>query len=258
MVEVTRAQFEAGKGIQASVARSAAELADAQRMLASAKNDHSKTMLDLKRAMGVRWDSEIALSDALSISAPVDDLDANLLEAGRGRPELAAARARLDAARAQTAAARGARRPQVYGVAMADAFAPRDGDRNVSGTIGVTVSIPLMDSGQRGAEARRAEAMERRAEAELKELELRVATEIRQARLDVDTAAANYRAAEAVRESSQAAYDVMVIRVENQKSILVEQLDALATLTEARANLARALFDHAIAMARLDRAIGRN
>jgi len=88
-------------------------------------------------------------------------------------------------------------------------------------------------------------------------LELRVATEVRQARLDMETAAANYRAAQTVLQSFEAAYDVVVLRVENQRSILLEQLDALAALTQARANLAEAVFDHSIAAARLQRAIGR-
>ena len=257
LVEVTRAQFEAGKGIQASVARAMAELADAKRTRANANNDQVKLLLDLRRAMGVRLDSDITLTDALSMAPPAGDLDADLGEAERVRPELLAARARVDSAKAQTGAAKGDRKPQLYGTAMADAFAPRVGSKNIGGTIGLAMSIPLRDSGQRAAEVRRMEAIARRSEAELRELELRVATEVRQARLDVETATENYRAAQAVVESSQAAYDVVVLRVENQKSILVEQLDALATLTQARVNLVQALFDHSIAMARLQRAIGR-
>jgi outer membrane protein TolC len=60
-----------------------------------------------------------------------------------------------------------------------------------------------------------------------------------------------------VAQSFKEAYDVMVLRVENQRSILLEQLDALAALTQSRANLAQALYDHSIAVARLQRAIGR-
>lgn len=48
----------------------------------------------------------------------------------------------------------------------------------------------------------------------------------------------------------------MVVRVEAGKAILVEQLDALAALTRARANLAQALYEHQLALAKLSRAIG--
>jgi outer membrane protein len=256
-LETTRALFEAGKGLQASVARAEAEMADAQRMETTARNDQAKMLLDLKRAMGVNLDSDITLADSLSYTSLDRTLDAALAEAGRVRPELLAARARLESAKAQTGAARGAWQPQVYGTAMGDVFAPDDMGKRTGGAVGVTLSIPLYDNGQRKGEVGRMEAMERRAEAEVKDIELRVATEIRQVWLDVDTAGQNYRTAQAAVQSAQAAYDVVVLRVQNQKSILVEQLDALAALVQARTNVAQALYDHSIAIAKLQRAIGR-
>lgn len=257
LVTVTRAQFEAGRSIQASLTRADAERADAERMLASTRNDQAKTLLELKRVMGVQLDSDITLSDALTLSPPASDLTADLAEASRSRPEILAARARLESASAQVGAAKGSYLPQVYGVAMADAFSPADMDKRVGGTLGIIVSFPLFDFGQHNAEIRQMDAMRRSSEAELKDTELRVAMEVRQARLDLETAEANYRAAEAVTQSFKEAYDIMVLRVENQRSILVEQLDALAALTQARANLAQALFDHSLAVAQLQRAIGR-
>lgn len=260
LAETARALFEAGKGIQASVFRAESEIADAQRMLTSARNDQAKMILDLKRAMGVNLESAISLSDSLSF-APLADrvngVNSSLSDAARVRPELQAARATVEAARAQVGAAKGSQQPQIYGAAMADAFAPRDMGRNGGGTVGVTMSIPLFDAGQRRAETGQARAMQQRSEAELKNMELRVATEVRQAWLDVDTGAQNYRTAQAAVQAAQAAYDVVVLRVQSQKAIMVEQLDALAALTQARTNVAQALYDHEIALARLQRAIGR-
>ena len=56
--------------------------------------------------------------------------------------------------------------------------------------------------------------------------------------------------------AAQSAYDVVKVRVEAGKGIQVEQLDSLAALTRARANVAKAMFDHFVAKARLTRAIG--
>lgn len=257
LVTTTRAQFEAGKGIQASVSRAEAELADAQRMVTSARNDQAKMLLDLKRAMGTNPESPITLSDSLTFTPPTGDVSSSLADAGRTRPEIAADRARLESARAQVSVAKGSLQPQIYGAAMADAFAPTDMGRNTGGTVGLTMSFPLFDSGQRRAEARQMEAMQKRAASTLKDTELRVATEVRQAWLDVDTAAQNYRTAQSAVTAAQASYDVVVLRVEAQKAIIVEQLDALAALIQARTNLAQALYDHSIAVARLQRAIGR-
>jgi outer membrane protein TolC len=258
MAENVRALYEAGKGIEASVSRANAELADAQRMLASAQNDRAKMLLELKAAMGVDLTSDVTLSDALAFTPPPGDVNGSLAEAGRVRPELLAARARIDAAKAEVGAARGSQKPQVYGGVMADAFASREMGNNGGATVGLTLSFPLLDAGQRRAEVARAEAMRQRAEADLKSTELRVESEVRQAWLDLDTAAQNYRTAQAALAATQQAYEVVTLRVQSQKSILVEQLDALATLTQARANLAQALYDHSSAVARLQRAIGRS
>jgi outer membrane protein TolC len=80
---------------------------------------------------------------------------------------------------------------------------------------------------------------------------------VRQAWLDRDTAAQNYRTAQAALQTARSAYDVIVLRVQNQKGIQVEQLDALTALIRTRANLAQALYDHTLAAARLQRATGR-
>ena len=118
------------------------------------------------------------------------------------------------------------------------------------------MSFPLLDGGQRRADADRARAGKERAEAEEQEAELRVSKEVQQAWLDVGTASQNYRTAQTALEAAKSAYNVTELRVQNQKAILLEQLDALAALTQARTNLAAALYDHATAIARLQRATG--
>jgi outer membrane protein len=255
LLETMRARVEAGKEIEAAAQRVQAEQADAQRAVASARNDQAKALLDLKAAMGVDLGKEISPSEALAFHAPSGDLPAALKQATNNRPELHAARLRLAAAAAQTGAARGSQQPQLYGTAMADGF----GGHDLSGgsyTVGVTVSVALIDAGQRRAEIAGARAMQERAEAEARSVELAVSKEVRQAWLDVETAAANYSTAQEALASAQAAYDVTTLRVQNQKAILVEQLDALAALTQARTNLAAALFDNSVALARLQRAEG--
>src|SRR5262249_33843750 len=112
LLETTRAQVEAGKGIEASLRRVEADLADGQRALTTARNDQAKMLLDLKAAMGVHLDSDITLSDTPGFLPPKDDLDSALKEANANRPELKAARKRIASAEAQTSAAKGALQPQ--------------------------------------------------------------------------------------------------------------------------------------------------
>ena len=257
MGKTTRALFDAGKGLESAVQRVSAEQADARRMLTTARNSQAKALLDLKAAMGVRLDSDIRLADALAFTPPSGDLNSQLVDAARTRPELLSARARLAAAGYQTSAVRGSQRIQVAGVAMADGFTSRSMGTREGYSVGLVISMPLLDGGQRRAETAQARAQEERARAEAEDLELRVANEVQQAWLDVQTAAENYRNAQAALQAAQSAYEVTALRVQNQKSLLVEQLDALAALTQAHGNGAQALYDHSLAAARLRRAVGR-
>ncbi len=248
LVRTTRAQFEAGKGIAASVQRAAAELSAARRAVSTAQGEREKAVLELKATLGIDLDSDVSLADELSEGegeAPV--------AAGSQRGLLLAAKARLSAAAAEVRVAEGATRPQLYGVAMADAGKPS----TMSGaSLGLVLSVPVFNGGALRAEVARARALRERAAASLRQAELTVGREIREAAVDRATAASNLRSARDSVEAAQAAYDVTALRVSAGKGILVEQLDALQALTSARADLARALYDSAIALARQRRAAG--
>jgi outer membrane protein len=257
LVKTTQALFTAGKGLESSVLRVKAEQADAQRLLTTARNEQAKSLLDLKVVLGVRLDSDISLTDTLAFIPPSGDLAAQIADAARLRPELLAAQARASAAGYQIGAVRGSQGPQVYGMAMADALTSRPSGTREGYSVGLVISLPLLDGGQRRAETMQARAQKERAQAEEQDLELRVANEVQQAWLDVQTAAENYHTAQMALQAAQSAYDVTALRVQNQKGILLEQLDALAALTQARGNVAQSLYDHSLAVARLQRAVGR-
>ncbi len=257
LVRNAQALFTAGKGLEASVRRVEAERADADRALTTARNNQAKALLDLKAAMGVQLGSDITLADALTFAPPSGDLAKQLADAAQTRPELLASRSRVQAAEAQTRSVRGSQGPQVAGMAMADGFTSHPLGTREGYTVGIVISLPLLDGGQRRAETALARAHAERADAERRDLELRIANEVTQAWLDVGTAAENYRSAQTGLQSAQASYDVTALRVQNQKGILVEQLDALAAVVQARGSVAQALYDHALAVARLQRAVGR-
>ena len=256
LVKTTQALFAAGKGLESSVLRVEAEQADARRLLTTARNTQAKALLDLKAAMGVRLDSNVTLADALAFTPPTGDLAAQLTDAARLRAELLSARARLAAAGHQASAIHGSQGPQIYGMAMADGLASHPAGTREGYSVGMIISLPLLDGGQRRAETAQARAQAERVQAEERDLELRIANEVQQAWLDVQTAAENYHTAQAAEKAAQSAYEVTALRVQNQKGLLVEQLDALAALTQARGNAAQALYDHSLAVARLQRAVG--
>ena len=120
----------------------------------------------------------------------------------------------------------------------------------------MTLSFPLFDGGKISAEAAQARSMRDRAQAAVRQAELDVEREVRLAWLDVQTASANAASAQESVKAAQSAYEVTALRVQAGKSILIEQLDALESVTRAKADLAQARFDQAVAVARLQRAAG--
>ena len=253
LVRTTKALFDSGKGIDASVQRSIAELSEGTRALANARNDEAKAILDLEAAMGADMSTPIDPSDTLLVPPNSLSLADYIAKAKESRGVLMAARARRQASAQDIKAAQGQRLPQVYGSLMSDAANHSD----IGGvSAGLTVSFPLFDGGRISAEVAQARSMRTKADAAVKQAEILVEKEVRQRWLDVQTAHVNALSAEAAVSAAKAAYDVTALRVSAGKSLLVEQLDALEALVRAKADLAQSTFDQALAVARLNRAAG--
>lgn len=257
MAENARSLLAAGKGIEASVRRAEAEQSEAEAELLSMQADRKKMVLELLLVMGERLDAVVALEESSDSTQPALTFEQLLNTAKSSRGEVVSARHRVRAAQAEKRAAEAALRPQLYGVAMGDLFSPQDGmGRRSGGALGLALSLPLFDGGQRRAASQQAQAMIAQAQAELSLVERRVEVDLRKAWLDLETAQEMQRSAERGEQAALAAYNTQVVRVESGVGIFVDQLDALAALTRARSNSARAAFDVQLAVAKLYRTAG--
>lgn len=257
MADNARALLAAGKGIEASVRRAEAEAAEAEAELVVMRADEKKMILDLLLVMGEQLDAPITLAPTREVDLPLPTLSQLLAAAKTSRGESVRARHNLRAAQSERRAAEAALRPQLYGVAMGDLFSPQDGMGRRSGNaLGLALSFPLYDGGQRRAATQRAAAMVAVAEAELADVERRIETEIRKAWLDYEAATQMREAAERGQQAAKAAYDTQVVRVESGVGIFVDQLDALAALTRSTAGALRADLNVQLAIAKLYRAAG--
>ncbi len=253
MLRTTRARFEEGKELHSAVLRVTAESLMAQRDLRAATNARDKALIALQRSMGGEPGSPKATAGDLSPTETPWSLEECLAQAMSQRGVVVAARASVNAAQAELRAADARQAPQIYGQAMADASS----DPMMRGsTVGVVLTIPLYDSGERRAMASSMRAMLEREKAMLRGTLLEVETEVRQAWLDLQTAAKDVEATRSAFVAAEAAYDVVRLRVEAGKSLLLEQLDALGFVAEARLAHALALFEQRMALARLERVSG--
>ncbi|MBS1857803.1 MAG: TolC family protein [Acidobacteria bacterium] len=250
-------QKAAGTGTGIEITRARVQLAnDRQRLLVS-DNARRSAVLQLLRALNLRLDTEIVLTDKLDY-VPVDPvtLDAARAQALKQRPDLEAQREREDSARLSASATRLERLPSV--AAFGDYGANGTGfDASVpTRTYGISVRIPVFDGGRR--DARRAEsASQYRAEkirtADIRqqvELDVRLALDaLHSAEDQVQVAREGLQLAESELTQARRRYDAGV-------AVTVEVTDAQSRLERARDNQTVALYNYNVARIDLAQAMG--
>lgn len=260
-VRVDREALKVGRIPELWVLRSEAELANAKQMLANAQREHKVALIELKTVMGIHPDSEITLSDKLSENElkAVDLVDREKLlsEALAKRPEMKAALHQLEAQSNIVKAVKALYSPQVSLMAMADYMTGR-GMSGVGGyLLGISFGLPILDGGRRKAMVNEAQAMREKVLEEIERIKLQIASEIDTSLQELQTAIQNVKTAKAALSAAEENERVSKIRYEVGRSVLVEYLDAVAALVRAQVNYAQALYDLAVAKAKLQRAIGQ-
>jgi outer membrane protein len=247
----------AGTGTGIEVTRQRVQLANEKQRLLVSQNERRRSRLQLLKAMNLRLDTEIELTDPLTYvpldAALLDQVKANAL---KSRPDYKAQLEREDTARLTSSAVKMERLPSL--ATFADYGSIGSGITSALPTreYGVTLKVPIFDGGRR--EGRRAESesqarQERIRTRDLKDqidLEVRLALDALQSAEDeVKVAAEGLDLAE--NELAQARR-----RVDAGVAIGLEVTDAQTRLSRARDNQTAALFHHAQARIDLGQAAG--
>jgi outer membrane protein len=266
-VRVDKVAAQVGRIPEFWVLRSEAELANARQMLANAQRDYETALIALKAFMGVHPDSEITLTDELGRDegrGARDELKVGelpkreklLAEAMEKRPELRAALRQAEAQNYAVRAAKALYAPQVGWTVMAN-YMSGTGDMGQGGYLaGIAVGLPIFDGGRRKAMVGEAQAMREKALAEMERLKLQIASEVDTALRELQTALQNLQTAQTALKAAEEDERVAKVRYEAGRSVLVEYLDALATLVRAQVNYAQAIYELFVAYDKLQRAIG--
>jgi outer membrane protein TolC len=248
--------------LSVQVERDRAELARLQ-----AENAAEISQADLLRLVGLPPGTHIEPTDPSDPTDPTDpkpeEAEALVSAAWAARPELQALQARIAAARANVGIQRAARRPQAsasLGYDFADPnqriVPPRDEFRG-TWSAGVTVSLRAFDGGRSAAAAAQAAAQADALERELEDRRQRLRLEVTSRLLDVRTAraalAVTRRNLEAARENVKVAHD----RYREGVVPSTELLDAETNLLRAGLDQTSAATQLRVALANLDRSVGR-
>lgn len=253
-----RARFDAGFIPPNDVSSVEAQRSREELQLIEARNIRQSLVEDLKRLTGVAED--VAIAERLDASTAIP----GAAEASSAlRSEQRAIAERLSATDDRIRAIEAGRKPTISVTGSADyanpnpRIFPRADTWRTSWELGVVASWNLWDGGRIDADVAEAVANQKAIRERQAELDLQIATDVRQRRLDLDSANASLTAATDGARSAAEARRVVSERFNVGVATTTEVLDAQVALLQAELDRTRALASIRLAEARLDRALGR-
>lgn len=253
-----RAFFAEGVRSKVDVARAEAAFFAARSLLIRAENELSLARLALANAMGEASLGDRTLAEPPAPTAEPGDLPQLRGEALAGRSELKRLAALREAADGSLRAAHGEHLPAVAataGYGFADRELPPDGR---VWNAGISLTMPLFTGFAATGRVREAEAVLEGLAARRANLELAIAREVESAWLAVREATARTEATVRERAAAVESRELATARYREGVGSMVEASDAAAVALAADTAHIRAGYDRAVALARLERAIGRD
>ncbi len=246
--------FEVGTRPKSDVARAEVDVANARVDLIRARNALRTARVALNTAMAIDVDTPTAVQDNLVFEAV--NLDRGQLrgEALRSRPEYRQSKLRVSAAEATERQTFRSFFPDISGTGSYGGSQPQ---LNENWTLGLSLSWSLFDGGNRVAKYQEAKANLEGARQRVKSTELDIIQNVEQAEIAVEEAQERIQAAQALVASAQENFRLAQGRFDAGVGTILELTDAQLALTQAQNTEAQALADYRIALARLDRAVGR-
>jgi outer membrane protein len=258
IVDRARARFNAGLDDRQSVTRAELDLATAEQSLTARRNDILTSGLTLAAIIGDGPElAERPLAHPATAPIPAAALADLVQRARQQRPDLLALDRDVAAARAAARSPRAEWVPVVSAGASADsAFTDPPGENDQGWNAYLQARWTLYDGGARYARAEGADADLRISELTLAKAERRIATDIRRAQADLDTAESAVRQGEArLRLARQNAEEVRA-KADAGLTTPIDAADALAELFQAEADLATRQFARARAALRVRELVG--
>jgi len=276
-----QAQVDAGTVAQSDVQSVQVNLSQAQFDLVTAQNDLQVAQTKLRQSMGLGRGAALNLQEPELAQAvvpttlpntnestftlpplpplpevtPLKSLDEYLAQATQLRPDLLQANANVDQSEAQVSLAKIAGRPQIS-VSAGYNIEPLE-TQNRGLTFGAGVSIPIFDGGGRKADERAAENNLKASQIRRDQLQRDVAADVQTSYVDVSGEVQRIKNARALVESARINFQTASEKYQLGLGIVLDVVNAQTQLFSAQTSLTQALYDYQLALADLDRAVGR-
>lgn len=240
------------------VTRSQVELQTQQQRLTAQETDFAKRKIDLGRAIGLPPGQEFSLTENLPY-APLAGLtqDQALQRAAGNRPDLKAAQAQVEAAELVRKAAVAERYPTAEFSGDYGAIGTTPQSSHGTFTLTGTLRVPVWQGGRVKGDIEQADAALEQRRLEYADLRAAVDAEVRQAFLDLNSAASLVSVAESSRRLAQETLGQARDRFAAGVADTVEVIQAQEQVAAAEQGYINSLLAHNLAKASLARAMGQ-
>ncbi|MCP4547632.1 MAG: TolC family protein [bacterium] len=260
-------KFDEGVESRFNLLRARVEVKNREPQLIAAESNLVLAIQDLKRILGLDDEDDPVLIDGLAFTPNEIGIDTAVEEALANRPALRALELNIRGSERLLSIEKANVLPvlSAYGqVALqgqsdkSAPFAPFDSDhRAVSSSVGIALQLPLFDGFKTKGRVQQARAGYRKAEYELQQARKGVRLELIKAVRELTSLTREYEAQVATVDLAEETYRIAETRFDNGLSTLLELNDAETALTFARTNRSETLYRYNVALAGLERALGR-
>jgi outer membrane protein len=261
-VKVARSFFEVGMIPVNDVLRAEVELANAEQSLVRAKNLAQTTRSTFNTVLVRPVNSPVEVEDILVFKPEVGEFDAYVKTALENRPEIKLLDVSLLQADQQIRLAKSKYYPEItftYQYISEGDSASVSGSRYVDANHWealIVANWTFWEWGKTYFAGREKESVRRQLLETKADVEDGIRLQVKQSMLDLDSSAKNIPTTQKGIESGEENLRVNAERYKAQVSTITDLLDAQTLLARVRLDYYRALYDHNLAKARLDRAIG--
>ena len=258
LLKQSQNEKEAGTGTGIEITRAKVQLANDRQRLLVAQNARHSAHLQLLRAINMRLDTELELTDKLHY-IPVDavTMDAAKTQALKERPDLKAQQDREANARLSASATRLERLPSVSAFGDYGDIGTGLTNSGPTRTVGFSVKVPIFDGGRRDARREESASEYRSETVRTYDLKEQIELDVRLALDSLESADQQVKVAQEGLELANNELTQARRRVDAGVAISVEVTDAQTRLERARDNTTDALYNYNLARLDLAQAMGR-
>ncbi|TKB71992.1 MAG: TolC family protein [Nitrospira sp.] len=258
LVAFIKSRQSGGMATGLDTARLETQLENERQRLELAKSDVERTKLILINALGVNFDVNLVLTDELTApETPIPTQGDAMEVAMANRPEMKAQQQRIQVSRLSLSSVKGERLPSVQAQGDYGLIGNQVNNSTSTYNVGVTMSIPIFDGGQREGRIGESRSHLLQEEIKLDVVTRQITMELREALVTLTSAKEQLRIAKDGLKAAMTEVQLARERFRLLSSNSLELSNALFSLVRARDNMIDGLFRANASRVNLARATGQ-